>query len=123
MEEPLPLEETLEYRFWQEAQPTRRWQKAFREEFDASLGGYTSRLISYKADNEAILAQAVREVLGLPRAALSDEEAIALVLDPARNPYFGEALNVTTLSRVPHRGTRRHRAHPHSAQPTSPRPV
>ncbi len=100
MEEPLPLEETLEYRFWQEAQPTRRWQKAFREEFDASLGGYTSRLISYKADNEAILAQAVREVLGLPRAALSDEEAIALVLDPARNPYFGEALNVTTLSKL-----------------------
>ncbi len=100
MEEPLPLEETLEYRFWQEAQPTHRWQKAFREEFDASLNGYTSRLISYKADNEAILAQAVREVLGLPRAALSDEEAIALVLDPARNPYFGEALNVTTLSKL-----------------------
>ncbi len=100
LEDPLPLEETIEYRFWREAQQHPRWSRAYREEFDASLEGYTSRLVSYKADNEAILAQAVREVLGVPRTALSDEEAIALVLDPARNPYLGEALNLTTLSKL-----------------------
>ncbi len=100
LEDPIPLQETVEYRFWQEAHNHPGWSRAFREEFDASLEGYTSRLISYKPDNEALLAQAVREVLGVPRAALSDEEAIALVLDPARNPYFGEALNLTTLSKL-----------------------
>ena len=100
LEDPLPLEETLEYRFWQEAQPTQRWSKAFRQEFDASLEGHVSRLIAWKPNNEAILAQAVREVLGLPRSALSDDEAIALVLDPARNTYLGEALNLTTMSKL-----------------------
>lgn len=100
LEDPLPLEETIEYRFWQEAQPTHRWQREFREEFDASLEGHTSRLIAWKPNNEEILAQAVREVLGVPRAALSDDEAIALVLDPARNTYLGEALNLTTLSKL-----------------------
>ncbi len=100
LEDPLPLEETLEYRFWQEAQPSHRWQRSFREEFDASLEGHTSRLIAWKPNNEEILAQAVREVLGLPRNALSDDEAIALVLDPARNTYLGESLNLTTLSKL-----------------------
>ncbi len=100
LEDPLPLEETLEFRFWQEAQPTHRWQREFREEFDASLEGHTSRLIAWKPNNEEILAQAVREVLGLPKSALSDDEAIALVLDPARNTYLGESLNLTTMSKL-----------------------
>lgn len=102
LEDPLPLEETLEHRFWEEAfgNNHRPPSAAFRQEFDASLEGHTSKLVSWLPDNEALLAQAVREVLGLPRSALSDDEAIALVLDPRRNPYFGEALNVTTLSKL-----------------------
>ncbi len=99
-EEPIPLEETIEYRFWEHARASNRWQRAFREEFDADLGPYTSRLVAYKADNERILAQAVRDVLGLPRAQLEDEEAIALVLDPARNPYLGESLNLTAHAKL-----------------------
>lgn len=99
LEEPLPLEATVEARFWEgpgEAAP----QAAFVREFDAALEGRTSKLVSWKPDNEVLLAQAVREVLGLPRGALGDEQAIALVMDPASNSYFGEALNVTTMSKL-----------------------
>jgi thymidylate synthase ThyX len=74
--------------------------RAFGREFDLELGGLTSRLVSRKPDNEALCAQAVREVLGLPRAALADADALALVLDPARNPYHAEALNLGTVSKL-----------------------
>ena len=74
--------------------------KRFREEFDAQLSGRTSVLVDYPAKNEETMAQAVREVLGLPRAALSDDAAIEMILDPARNRYLGEALNLTTLSKL-----------------------
>lgn len=102
LEDDLPIEETLEFKFWQNAQPpaNNAWQKEFREEFDASLEGHTSKLISYNSDNEAVLAQSVREVLGLPRAAMTDEAAIALVLDPAQNKYLGENMNVTTMAKL-----------------------
>jgi thymidylate synthase ThyX len=111
VQEPLPLEETVEYQFWEErsAWSVERgaWsverggtQEAFRREFDEGLNGHTSRLVSWKADNEGVLAQAVREVLGLPATALSDKEAIGLVLDPGQNGYFGEAMNVTTMSKL-----------------------
>ncbi|MCA9938816.1 MAG: FAD-dependent thymidylate synthase [Anaerolineales bacterium] len=101
LEEPLPLEQTLEYQFWQSASwPATASAPAFRQEFDAELGDHVSKLVSWKQDNETLLAQSVREVLGLPRAALNDAAAIALVLDPRQNPYFGESLNVTTLSKL-----------------------
>jgi hypothetical protein len=57
-------------------------------------------LVDWPARNEETLAQAVREVLGLPRVRLSDDDAIALVMDPARNRYLGESLNLTTLSKL-----------------------
>ena len=75
-------------------------RRAFREEFDASLQERTSQLVDWPARNEETLAQSVREVLGLPRARLSDDDAIALVMDPARNRYLGESLNLTTLSKL-----------------------
>ncbi len=101
LEEPLPLEQTLEYQFWQSAPPPPPgYAAAFRREFDAALEGHVSKLVSWKPDNETLLANGVREALGLPRAALEDAAAIALVLDPQQNPYFGESLNVTTLSKL-----------------------
>jgi thymidylate synthase ThyX len=75
-------------------------RRAFREEFDRTLEGRTSVLVDWPARNEETLAQAVREVLGLPRVRLSDDDAIALVMDPARNRYLGESLNLTTLSKL-----------------------
>jgi thymidylate synthase ThyX len=74
--------------------------RRFRQEFDEPLGGRTSVLVDYPAKNEETLAQAVREVLGLPRARLSDDAAIDRVLDPSQNRYLGEALNLTTLSKL-----------------------
>jgi flavin-dependent thymidylate synthase len=75
-------------------------RRAFREEFDASLGGRTSLLIDHKPAAEAVLAAAVREVLGLPRSALDDGAAARLVLDPRRNRLLGETLNLGTLDKL-----------------------
>ncbi len=61
-------------------------------EFDEQLGGRTSALIDRFADNPRRVADAVRQVLGVPRAHLSDAEAIAMALDPQRNPLLGESL-------------------------------
>jgi thymidylate synthase ThyX len=74
--------------------------RAFCAEFDASLEGRVSRLVDRKTDNEGTIAAAAREVLGLARAELHDDEAIALLLDPARNAYLGHSLNVGTLSKL-----------------------
>jgi thymidylate synthase ThyX len=72
----------------------------FRSEFDAMLGGRVSRLVDWKSRNEEILAQAVREVYGLPKSALGDGEAIDMALNPARNTMLAATLNVTTHSKL-----------------------
>ncbi len=100
LEEPIPLEETVEYRFWRAAGEVPGGSRAYREEFDRELGGYRSRLIAHTPDAEAIVAQAVRDVLGVPRVHLSDDEAIDLVLNPARNPYLAEPLNLAFHSKL-----------------------
>lgn len=100
LEEPLDFKETVEARMVEDFHATEATHKAFREEFDASLGGRTSRLMDYSKDGEKMLASAMREVFGLPTSALSDDDAIALVLDPSKNKYLGETLNVTTHSKL-----------------------
>lgn len=72
----------------------------FLREFDASLEGRTSRLVDWGIHAEASLAAAVREVLGLPRAALDDAAAIELVMNPARNTLLGESLVLTTHDKL-----------------------
>lgn len=74
--------------------------RGFAREFDAKLNGRVSRLVGFKPDNEAMVAQAVRGVLGLPVSALSDREAVELAVSPARNPHLTGALNLSTLSRL-----------------------
>jgi hypothetical protein len=64
------------------------------EVFDKSLDGRTSRLVDWSARGPAVIADAVRHVLG--RVDLADDEALALALDPACNPYRLEKLNVST---------------------------
>jgi thymidylate synthase ThyX len=110
IEDPVPLEKTPEYAFFAQ----REWltslesREAFLKEFDETLGGRTSKLIDYKANGQASLAQAVRAVLGVTASALTESEAIDLVLNPAKNPLLGEALNLTTHSKLS-----RAMAHPH----------
>jgi len=101
VEEPLSITETPEAELFLMATnsgPER--SRAFASEFDESLQGRTSRLVDYKIRNEECLAEAVREVFGLSRAELSDDEAIARVLDPSRNPYLGRSLNLATHSKL-----------------------
>ncbi len=102
LEEPISLEETLEYQIFQRNPGLRSpaMGEEARREFDAGLDGLVSRLVGHKPENEELLAASVREVLGLPTAALSDDDAIALVMDPASNKALSGSLNVTTLSKL-----------------------
>ncbi len=102
IEDPLPVEETVEAQalaaLGDDARHTR--SAAFCAEFDAELGERVSSLVGYSPDAEQAVARAVREVLGCPRSMLPDEKAIALAADPARNAIYGEALNLTTHTKL-----------------------
>jgi len=100
LQDPMPLDETPEFALFQVWKPTQARDQAFREEFDRELGPRVSRLVDWKAGNEELLASSVREILGLPRAALSDDEAIRLALDPAKNRLLGETLTLTTHGKL-----------------------
>lgn len=108
VEDPMPIEETAEYRVFEEFHGGRTPGPGFSREFDAGLDGYTSRLVDYKVNAEASLADSVREVFGLLREQMSDDDAIDLALNPERNPVLAQKLSLTThakLTRVLH--------HPH----------
>ena len=101
LQEPLPDEETPEHELLSAAAAPDPGRAArFVQEFDADLGARISLLVDCPAGNEGLVAQGVREVLGIPRSEMGDGEAIALVMDPARNSYVGEALNLDTLSKL-----------------------
>lgn len=100
LEDPRPLEDTPEFRAFSALGNVAARSAEFRREFDESLGGRISRLVDWKARNEETLAESVREVLGLPAARLPDDDAIAMVLDPARNPILGETLNLTSHDKL-----------------------
>jgi len=100
LEEPIDFENTVEARMAEQFKTASASQKTFREEFDASLEGRMSKLVDYSKEGERILACAVREVFGLPASAISDDDAIAMALNPAQNKYLGETLNVSTHSKL-----------------------
>lgn len=100
LQEPMLLEETPEYDHFQKFWEGNRPDQSFIAEFDESLDGRVSKLIGWTGQAESVLAASVREVYGLTRDKLSDEEAIDLVLNPAKNRIFGESLNLTTHSKI-----------------------
>jgi flavin-dependent thymidylate synthase len=100
LQDPLPLEETPEYAAFRSLPRTAAFSREFRAEFDAELAGRVSRLVDWKPKNEQAVASAVREVLGAPRSALSDDDAIRMVLDPSRNRILGETLTLTTHDKL-----------------------
>jgi thymidylate synthase ThyX len=112
LEDPLPLEETPEFAFFAERREyafftaSRRWEvdaenaRQFIEEFDRELGPLSSRLVDFGSRNEQVIADAVRDVLAMPSSQLDDDTAIELVLNPARNPLMGEALNLSMHSKL-----------------------
>jgi len=68
--------------------------EAFAREFDAKLSGLTSKLVDYSPATPAVIADAYRAVVGLTAAECSDAEALDRMLNPARNPYRRETLNI-----------------------------
>ncbi|MCC6547926.1 FAD-dependent thymidylate synthase [Candidatus Sumerlaeota bacterium] len=74
--------------------------RAFCDEFDGRLGGRVSRLAGHAGNAEELVADSVREMLGLTRAQLSDDDAIGLACSPAKNRLLGESLNLSTMSKL-----------------------
>jgi thymidylate synthase ThyX len=68
--------------------------ETFVREFDAQLRGRTAKLLDYSANAPAVIAASYRAVLGLSSVECSDDEAIERLLNPARNLYRLETLNV-----------------------------
>ncbi|MEP7116315.1 MAG: FAD-dependent thymidylate synthase [Acidobacteriota bacterium] len=68
---------------------------AFAAAFDARLGGRVSRLRDWSSDAEGVVGEAVRATFGLDANDLSDDEAIDRVMNPARNLYRVDMLNVS----------------------------
>jgi thymidylate synthase ThyX len=101
LEAPIPPEELPEQAwFAARGEPDAEARRLRREAFDASLEGRTSKLVDWKLNNEPVLAEAVREVLGAPAAALTDEEAIDLALSPAHDGILADSLNLSTHGKL-----------------------
>jgi flavin-dependent thymidylate synthase len=86
-----PLEERPE---WSADTVNTRPGEAFAKEFDAKLAGKTSKLLDYSPNAPAVMAEAYRAVVGLTESQCPDSEAIDRLLNPARNPYRLEILDV-----------------------------
>ena len=67
----------------------------FVHAFDARLGSLRSRLVACSPDGEEVLAEAVRSTFGLTPGTMSSDEALDRVMNPARNRYRLETLNVS----------------------------
>ena len=86
-----PLEELPE---WKDVARLPAHGDGFAREFDARLQGKTSRLLDYPPNASRVMAESYRSVVGLTQSACSDAEAIDRLLNPSRNLYRLETLNV-----------------------------
>jgi hypothetical protein len=101
LEEPLDAKELPENELCGEIDDASRARaKAFVAEFDGRMKRPFSTLADWSGNAEAVLADAVREVVGRTSGEMTDSEAIGLALDPAKNPVLGESLNLTTHSKI-----------------------
>lgn len=98
--DPIALAETPEFSMLNSLRGEVDFAKAreFIAEFNESLDGRVSKLLDTSSEKEHFLSDAVRGVLGLSRARLTDVQAIEMVLNPQINKTLGETLNVTTMS-------------------------
>jgi thymidylate synthase ThyX len=67
----------------------------FARDFDARLDGRVSRLRDCSPAAEEVVAEAVRATFGLTAGELATDEALDRVLNPARNRYRLDMLNVS----------------------------
>jgi thymidylate synthase ThyX len=68
--------------------------EAFAQEFDRKLNSKTSVLIDYSPHAPRVMADAYRAVVGATEAQCGDAEALDRLLNPARNLYRLETLDV-----------------------------
>jgi thymidylate synthase ThyX len=68
--------------------------EAYNREFDGQLEGLTSKMVDYSARAPEGMAEAYRGVVGLTREACPDAEALDRMLNPARNNYRLQTLNI-----------------------------
>lgn len=99
LEKPAEQDDLIEFNFLKSFNEN-NFAKEFVKEFDKSMDGKISLLVDYKPEAEKVLANSVREILGLPSTALSDDEAINLVLNPSLNKILAESLVLTTHSKL-----------------------
>jgi thymidylate synthase ThyX len=92
----------------------------FRKEFDTRLNGRVSVLVDYSPNAERVVAQAVRAVLGRSQAEMSDDDALDAVLNPARNRYRLETLNVSAHSPLMRALNQAHQPHRRQPGPAPP---
>jgi len=86
-----PLEELPE---WKDSSVNSNAGESFTREFDAKLNGKTSILVDYSPNAVRVMADSYRAVAGLTATQCPDSEAIDRLLNPARNLYRLETLNV-----------------------------
>ncbi|HEX9760601.1 MAG TPA: FAD-dependent thymidylate synthase [Candidatus Acidoferrales bacterium] len=87
-----PMEELPE---WQQGSTNGEASgEAWSREFDARLGGATSKLVDFSPNAPQVMAESYRAVVGLTEADCPDAEALDRLLNPARNPYRLQTLNI-----------------------------
>ena len=91
---PLTEKQLPEWRFLGQS-PDPELAAKQRGEFDARLNGRASVLIDYSLNAERVVAAALRATLGVSEAQMSDDAALDLLLNPAKNPYRLQTLNVS----------------------------
>src|SRR5438093_6547366 len=69
-------------------------REGFAREFDNKPKSKTSRLVDYSPNAVRVMAESYRAVTGLTESQCKDLEAIDRLLNPARNLYRLETLNV-----------------------------
>jgi len=87
-----PLEEIPELK--STTSPNLSSGEDFAREFDAKLAGKTSKLVDHSPNAAQVMADSYRAVVGLTESQCSNTEAIDRLLNPARNLYRLETLNV-----------------------------
>lgn len=100
IDDPVPLESTLEYRTFTEFHGVKTGNESFVREFDDALGPWRAKLVDYKVHGQKTMADAVRSMLGVTRDRLGDADAIDLVMNPSKNRVLGESLVLTTMSKL-----------------------
>ncbi len=95
-EAPLALEEIVERSAPAAPGSAVRTAARVAAAFDASLEGRRSKLVDHGPRAPRVVAEAVRGVLARPD--LSDDDALALALDPRQNRYRLDTLNVSMHS-------------------------